>query len=266
MSEKKELNCYLLLGIRTNGYLPKGEVTDKLVRDKYLEMKEVLENKLKEMQAKNANVLSIQKLQEFIKQLEEAYNKIATKELRQAYEFPYLKEKAIKTKIGKLINDNSGNTIQKIEQKNIMKKSRAADVKKDNKYLEYTLEYEDEEIILFGIEKINFVNGNEYEDSIKNYTLMLKERDEPKPLGYDFYSNIDSERMKEKDYRIAIYQGISTVISEKKKYMGSIIKEKSGSYFELRDGGQEDAAKEREVQKIKERERMIEEKEQGVYI
>ena len=126
--------------------------------------------------------------------------------------------------------------------------SRAADVKENDDYLQYTPEYEDEKITLLGLADIQFMNGNQYKDSLKEYTILLKEKQSPILLGYDFYSKIDIDEMYSKEYRIALYKSISQAMEKKTKYIGTIEHDKEQKYITIIDGGQEDAAKEHQLQ------------------
>lgn len=247
------MNYYLLMGIQTRNGLPTEEIDDEIVRRKYEKVYQANKQVLNRLQEQGNNPASIQKAKEFLQQLKEAYLQIATEKAREEYELPYLKERVVKTQIGRLIEKTGGNPLGNIEIKERNKGNRAAEVRKESNYLEYTPEYEDEQVKLLGIEKIKFLNGNEYEDSIQSYTIFIKEKEDNLSLGYDFYSAIDLNQMPKQVYRIALYQAIRKGMIEKQNYIGTIEKDSNGQYFELRDNGGQDAANRREFQKYEER-------------
>ena len=252
-----EINQYRMLNIRTRGFLPTEEVTDEIVAQKYKEMKTKLDKMLGNAMLSQKE---IDKIQESLKAINEAFKTIETEEKRKQYEASYQKENTLKRTIQNLIKEEGGNPLEEIESHKVSVFSRAADVKENKDYLQYTPEYEDEKISLLGLADIQFMNGNQYRDTIKEYTILLKEKQSPILLGYEFYSKINIEEMTNKEYRIALYKSINRAIEKKEKYIGTIEQDQVQNYIIILDRGQEDAAKEHQLQlknalrtKIKER-------------
>ena len=54
--------------------------------------------------------------------------------------------------------------------------------------------------------------------------------------------------MEIKEYRIALYKSISKAMEKKAKYIGTIAQDQEQNYITILDGGQEDAAKEHQLQ------------------
>lgn len=240
-----EVNQYRMLSIRTRGFLPIEEVTDEIIAQKYKEMKAKLDEMLGNAMLSQKE---IDKIEESLRLINEAFKTLETEEKRKKYEEPYHKENALRMTIESLIKEEGGNPLEEIKSNKMNAFSRAADVKEDDDYLQYTPEYEDEKISLLGLADIEFMNGNQYKDSLKEYTILLKEKQSPILLGYDFYSKIDIEEMYNKEYRIALYKSISKAMEKKAKYIGTIEHDKEQNYITVIDGGQEDAATEHQLQ------------------
>ena len=239
------VNQYRMLGIRTRGFLPIEEVTDEIVAQKYKEMKTKLDQMLGNAMLSQKE---INKIQESLRAINEAFTILETQEKRERYEALYQKENALKRTIEKLIKEEGGNPLEEIKSHKMNAFSRAADVKENNDYLQYTPEYEDEKITLLGLADIQFMNGNQYKDTLKEYTILLKEKQSPILLGYEFYSKINIEEMSNKEYRIALYKSIDKALEKKTKYIGTVEKNQEQNYITIIDGGQEDAAKEHQLQ------------------
>lgn len=240
-----EVNQYRMLSIRTRGFLPIEEVTDEIIAQKYKEMKAKLDEMLGNAMLSQKE---IDKIEESLRLINEAFKTLETEEKRKKYEEPYHKENALRMTIESLIKEEGGNPLEEIKSHKMNVFSRAADVKENADYLQYTPEYEDEKISLLGLADIQFMNGNQYKDSLKEYTILLKEKQSPILLGYDFYSKIDIEEMYNKEYRIALYKSISKAMEKKTKYIGTIEQDKEQNYITIIDGGQEDAATEHQLQ------------------
>lgn len=240
-----EVNQYRMLNIKTKGFLPMEEVTDEIIAQKYKEMKAKLDQMLGNAMLSQKEIDNIQKS---LRAINEAFKRLETEEKREQYEAPYQEENTLKRTIKNLIKEEGGNQLEEIEQHKMNSFSRAADVKENKDYLQYTPEYEDERITLLGLADIQFMNGNQYKDTLKEYTILLKERQSPILLGYDFYSKINIQEMSNKEYRIALYKSIDKALEKKTKYIGTIEHDKNQNYITIIDGGQEDAAKEHQLQ------------------
>ena len=240
-----EVNQYRMLNIKTKGPLPVEEVTNEIVAQKYKEMKTKLDEMLGNAMLSQKE---IDKIEESLILIKEAFKTLETEEKRKKYEESYHKENALRMTIESLIKKEGGNPLEEIKSHKMNAFSRAADVKENDDYLQYTPEYEDKKITLLGLADIQFMNGNQYKDSLKEYTILLKEKQSPILLGYDFYSKIDIEEMCSKEYRIALYKSISKAMEKKTKYIGTIEHDKEQNYITIIDGGQEDAAKEHQLQ------------------
>lgn len=240
-----EVNQYRMLSIRTKGFLPIEEVTDEIIAQKYKEMKAKLDEMLGNAMLSQKE---IDKIEESLRLINEAFKTLETEEKRKKYEEPYHKENALKMTIESLIKEEGGNPLEEIKSHKMNVFSKAANVKENADYLQYTPEYEDEKISLLGLADIQFMNGNQYKDTLKEYAILLKEKQSPTLLGYDFYSKIDIEEMEKKEYRIALYKSISKAMEKKAKYIGTIAQDQEQNYITILDGGQEDAAKEHQLQ------------------
>lgn len=244
-----EVNQYRMLNIKTKGFLPIEEVTDEIVLQKYKKMKTKLDKMLENAMLSQKE---IDKIQESLNAINEAFKTLETEEKREQYEAPYQKENTLKRTIENLIREEGGNPLEEIESHKMSAFSRAADVKENKDYLQYTPEYEDERISLLGLADIQFMNGNQFVDTIKEYTILLKEKQSPILLGYEFYSKINVQEMSNKEYRIAIYKSIVKALEKKSKYIGVVAQDQENNYITIVDGGQEDAAKEHQLQKLNE--------------
>lgn len=268
MINKKGYNPYLILGYKTTkGGIPNEqieEVTDEAIKLRYEKVKQDI-NKMIESKKNSSNKI-IEQLNEWLNTLEMAYNDLCTEEKREKFNEPIIRRKQLKTMIGKLINKENGDLLHTPTRTEINKENRAVDVRKNPNYLEYTPEYEDENVKLIGIEEILFNNGNMYRDSIKKYMLISKLEEEGLMQGFvSFYSgNINN--LQDKEYRIALFQAINRAgegYGQVKKYIGMILKKENGEFEERRDGGQIDAMIIREKQAEIERKRENFEEDQG---
>lgn len=246
-------NYYRILGINTVRELPQIEVTDELIQKKYEQLKQVLVNQLEKIKNDSGNESSIKNIELSLQLVEEAYKMLNTEDKRKKYEEPYIKLYGDIMKLAKIIEDEGGNPNKKLETRTKNLSNRAAEVRKNSQYLEYTTEFEDDRIRIAGIEEINFWNGNLYKDSINSYTIFFKEGEEEKPSGYDFYSKIKKIKMEDKEYKIAVLQAIKEGMKSKEKYIGIIESDKDGTYHIESDDGQKYAVIEREKQKENER-------------
>lgn len=240
-----EINQYRMLNIKTKGFLPIEEVTDEIIEQKYKEMKTKLDKMLGNAMLSQKEIDNIQKS---LRAINEAFKTLETEEKREKYEAPYQEENTLKMTIKNLIKEEGGNQLEEIEQHTMNSFSRAADVKENKDYLQYTPEYEDEKISLLGLVDIQFMNGNQYKDTLKEYTILSKEKQSPILLGYEFYSNINIEEMSNKEYRIALYKSIDKALEKKTKYIGTVEQNQEHNYITIIDGGQEDAAKKHQLQ------------------
>ena len=171
-----EVNQYRMLGMRTRGFSPIGEVTDEIIRQNYIKMKTKLDEMLGNAML---NQKEIDKIQESLKAINEAFKTLETEEKRKQYEAAYNKENALKMTIEKLIKEEGGNPLEEIKSHKMNVFSKAANVKENADYLQYTPEYEDEKISLLGLADIQFMNGNQYKDTLKEYAILLKEKQSP---------------------------------------------------------------------------------------
>ena len=249
------MNAYRILGFKMSGDLPNEEVTNEIVMVKYLNLRKKLEELIEKRKYTKAE--SVARLQESLQELEEAYNNVETEEKRNAYNEPFLKEIQLKTMLGKLIASEGGEPLQKPQKREINKQNRAAYVRKNPNYVEYSPEYEDDNIKLLGIEEVSFENGNMYKDAVKKYMLIVKQKEQHlMEEVLSFYSTNDID-LSDNDHRIALYQALKRVNEESKdfeeKYIGTICKNEDGTFTEIRDGGQIDAMIQREHQKEAER-------------
>ncbi len=250
---KKNENYYAILGIHAIGEIQKEEITDNLIEQKYQRLKQILEKQLERLRNIPGKELGIKHTQESLMLIEKAYNMLNTKEKREKYEEYYKKEYENILKLRELIEKEGGNADKRLERKTKNFSNRAAEVKKNPQYLEYTTEYEDSDTRIVGLEEINFLNGNLYKDSLKSYTIFFKEGEKESPSGYEFYSKIVEIKMSDPEYRNAVYKSIREGIKANRKYIGVIEKDKNNTYYIAEDDGQKYAVKEREIQKENER-------------
>lgn len=245
-----QVNYYTILGITRMKYLQKDIITDEFIKEKYETLKKSLESQLKSLKEKSEKEQNIKNIMKSLKLLEEAYNMLNTSEKRQKYDESLKKGYWNIYKIGQIIEQEGGNPNKKLNTKIKNLSNRAADVRNNKNYLEYTPEYEDDKLEILGLEEINFLNGNQFKDNINSYTIFFKDENGNKiPSGYDFYTKITKIYMSSKEYRIALYQAIKEGMKTKQKYIGVIEKSSDGNYHILADDGQKYASMEREIQK-----------------
>ena len=263
---KQGYNPYLILGYKTiKGGLPNEEieeVSDEAIKTRYENIKA---NIMDEFEKGNNSGHKEEQLKKWINTLETAYNELSTEEKREKHNEPLLRKKQLKTMMGKLISNEGGDVLRSPEKTEINKQNRAIDVRKNQNYLEYTPEYEDENVRIIGMEEILFNNGTMYNDSIKKYMLVNKEDEQHLMQGIVSFYSVNTLNLSDKEHRIALYQAIKKAGEENnhdEKYIGAILKKEDGKFEERRDGGQIDAMLVREKQKEIERKKGSNEKNQ----
>ena len=253
---KQEYNPYLILGYKTTkGGLPNEEieeVTDEAIKTRYEKMKASIINMFENG---NDSEHKKEQLKEWINTLETAYNELNTEEKREKHNEPILRKKQLKTMMGKLINNEGGDVLKSPEKTEINKQN----------YLEYTPEYEDENVRIIGMEEILFNNGTMYNDSIKKYMLISKEDEQHLMQGIVSFYSVNNLNLSDKGHRIALYQAIKKAGEENnhdEKYIGAILRKENGEFEERRDGGKIDAMRVREKKEEIERKKEISEENQ----
>ena len=247
---KKE-NKYYYLGISTNKGTPinKEKITDEYIENRYKNIKNELEKKHEKLLKKENSEKELLKLKRDFINLSDAYLTLRTKDGRDKYEHKSLQKEQIKNNIRELIKEEDKYADNEIIIRNFNKGNKATNIEKDDSYLEYTTEYEDDKILIWGMEKIKFVNGLDPKDILYKYNLNIK-NDNNLIKTKEFYSNIDKNLLNDSQYKISLYKALYRSIENEEDYIG-IITPENENYVVKIDDGQKNAIN--QYKEIKER-------------
>ncbi len=238
----KKIDKYAILGIETKEFLPSKnqKITDEMIKKQYLRIKNFLENKYRESIISEHKKEEIDKILERFNILHDAYLSLETKKKRDFYEYPYLKKKLFKQKFKKLITKGNHSNIIQIKRFNLGNK--ASSVNNDAHYIQYLPEYEDDKVLILGLEKIDFNNGLQGKDSIIKHNLFIKaENEDVMTESAEFYSNIDFGKMKNLEYREVLYKALYKGICDNENYIGNVTNDGKNGLVVVFDEGQFDA-------------------------
>lgn len=196
----------------------------------------ILENKIDELEKTKAEEISLRIRKENYRV---AYETLKTEEGRREYAKTLQDQKRFDQDLEDLIKREGGNPKQILDTK-ILGKGNVANKVKREEVPEYNVEYQDDNITLCSLALITFDNG-QYLDKLKKYILFHKRPQSNITKGYDFYGEIEVQKMQDADYRIALYEAIKQRMKEEKNYIGYLGKDKQGFYI-VKDIAQELAA------------------------
>lgn len=239
------------------------EIEDELKTNLYHQIKSmtlkakilVLENMIGEYEKTKTEKASVEIYKEMYKV---AYDALSTKEGRNQYLGTLRKQKQFNQDLQNLIIKNGGDPRQILETKIFGKGNLPRDIREDETEIpEYNVEYKDESITLCRLATITFNNG-QFQDGFKKYVMFTRTEQSHISIGYDFYGEIEKDKMENPEYRVALYQAMGQSMMEEKNYIGYIGKDSNG-YYRIKDEAQEIAVLEYE-KKQKEKLRGVSEK------
>lgn len=196
----------------------------------------ILENKIDELEKTKAEEISLKIRKENYRV---AYEALKTEEGRREYAKTLQDQKRFDQDLEDLIKREGGNPKQILDTKIVGQWNVANRVKREE-VPEYNVEYQDDNTTLCSLALITFDNG-QYLDKLKKYILFYKRPQSNITKGYDFYGEIEVQKMQDADYRIALYEAIKQRMMEEKNYIGYLGKDKQGFYI-VKDIAQELAA------------------------
>ena len=210
----------------------------------------ILENKIDETEMSREEKESLKIRKENYKVAYEALN---TEEGRREYIWSLRKQKQFERELEELIKKegeepqeelvtqlfSKGNSVEKVEEE-------------DMQMPQYNVEYKDADITLCYLASIKFHNG-QFQDRFRKYILFLADEQTHITPGYEFYGEIEKEKMHDSHYRVALYQAVRQHMLEGKNYIGFIGKNENGFYIR-KDYAQELAVSQYEKQQ---KEKMI---------
>lgn len=240
------------------------EIEDELKANLYHQIKSmtlkaqilILENKIDEYEKTKTEKASIEIYKEMYKV---AYDALSTEEGRKQYLGTLRRKKQFNQDLQNLIIKDGGDSRQILETKIFGKGNVPRDIKENETVVpEYNVEYKDESITLCRLKTITFNNG-QFQDNFKKYVMFARNEQSHISIGYDFYGEIEIDKMENPEYRVALYQAIGQSMMEEKNYIGYIGKDNNG-FYRIKDEAQEIAVLEYEK---KQKEKLIEDSRKG---